>query len=99
MNSCLITKYGRRRVCITAGLIICGFAQLIIAIVYTVSPGTVSTGKVIVGISIVYIVAYNGLISSYAWVAGGEIPSQRLRSLTFGIATAIGFLGAVSCHC
>ncbi len=34
------------------------------------------------------------MIASYAWLAGGEIPSQRLRSYTFGLAAAIGFLGA-----
>ncbi len=32
-----------------------------------------------------------GLVSSYAWLSGGELPSQRLRSLTFGVATAMGF--------
>ena len=35
-----------------------------------------------------------GMIAAYAWLAGGEIPSQRLRSYTFGLAAAIGFLGA-----
>jgi len=32
-----------------------------------------------------------GMIATYAWVAGGEIPSQRLRSYTFGLAAAVGF--------
>jgi hypothetical protein len=36
------------------------------------------------------------MISTYAWVSGGELPSQRLRSYTFGLAAAVGFLGAVS---
>lgn len=31
------------------------------------------------------------MVASYAWVSGGELPSQRLRSHTFGLATAIGF--------
>jgi len=35
-----------------------------------------------------------GMIATYAWLSGGEIPSQRLRSYTFGFAAAIGFLGA-----
>lgn len=35
------------------------------------------------------------MVSTYAWVSGGELPSQRLRSYTFGFAAAIGFLGAV----
>lgn len=34
------------------------------------------------------------MIAPYAWVTGGEIPSQRLRSHTFGLAAAVGFLGA-----
>lgn len=35
-----------------------------------------------------------GLIATYAWLSGGEIPSQRLRSYTFGLAASIGFIGA-----
>lgn len=50
--------------------------------------------KVIVGLSVVYIIGYNGMIAAYAWLTGGEIPSQRLRSYTFGIASAVGFAGA-----
>lgn len=34
------------------------------------------------------------MIATYAWLAGGEIPSQRLRSYTFGLAASVGFLGA-----
>jgi len=34
------------------------------------------------------------MVASYAWLCGGEFPSQRLRSYTFGLATSVGFLGA-----
>ena len=34
------------------------------------------------------------MIATYAWLSGGEIPSQRLRSHTFGLAAAVGFAGA-----
>jgi hypothetical protein len=34
------------------------------------------------------------MIAPYSWLVGGEVPSQRLRSYTFGFAAAIGFLGA-----
>lgn len=34
------------------------------------------------------------MIATYAWLSGGELPTQRLRSYTFGLAAAIGFLGA-----
>jgi hypothetical protein len=36
------------------------------------------------------------MIATYAWVSGGELPSQRLRSYTFRFTDAIGILGAVS---
>ncbi|KAF8863063.1 MFS transporter [Acephala macrosclerotiorum] len=94
INSAIITRYGRRRIFLSVGLIICGVCQLIVAAVYTVHPGTKSTGQVIVGISVLYILGYNGMVSTYAWLCGGEFPSQRLRSYTFGLAAAIGFLGA-----
>ena len=96
INSAVITRIGRRRIFMITGLILCGIAQLIIAAVYTVYPGTQTTGKVVVGLSVIYILGYNGCISSYAWLSGGELPSQRLRSYTFGLAAAVGFLGAVS---
>ena len=96
INISVVTHIGRRRLFLTTGLIICGFSQLIGAIVYTVHPGTESTGKVIVGMSVIFLLGYNGMISTYAWVSGGELPSQRLRSYTFGLAAAVGFLGAVS---
>ncbi|CAK7200470.1 hypothetical protein SEUCBS139899_003166 [Sporothrix eucalyptigena] len=91
VNSAVITRIGRRRVFLTTGLTICAFAQLFTAIIYTVKPGSETAGKGIVAFSVIYIVGYNGLVSSYAWLSGGELPSQRLRSLTFGVATATGF--------
>ncbi|KAI1187559.1 MFS monosaccharide transporter-like protein [Nemania serpens] len=94
INALIITRYGRRRVMLMSGFVVCGLSQLIMAVVYTVEPGTEKTGKAIVGLSVVYIVAYNALISTYAWLSGGELASQRLRSHTFGLATAVGFLGA-----
>ena len=46
VNSCVISKIGRRRVFLMTGLTLCGITQIIIAAVYHVNPGTVSTGKV-----------------------------------------------------
>lgn len=93
-NSLIIVRFGRRRVLLMTGLLLCGFLQLIIAIVYTKKPGKKSTGAVIVALSCIYMFSYNGMIATYAWLAGGEIPTQRLRSHTFGIAAAVGFAGA-----
>ncbi|KAK6384203.1 hypothetical protein LTR65_009775 [Meristemomyces frigidus] len=94
VNTCIITRFGRRRVMLITGLILCAITMLIIAAVDTAAPKAESTKKLIVGISVVYIAGYNGMISSYAWVSGGELPSQRLRSYTFGLAASVGFFGA-----
>ena len=42
--------------------------------------------QVIVGISVVYIMGYNGMVATYAWLCGGEF--------TFGFAASVGFFGA-----
>ncbi|KAH7145810.1 MFS transporter [Dactylonectria estremocensis] len=94
INCTIIRKYGRRRVLLTAGLIVCGIAQLIPAIVYDKRGPGPTTGKVLVAFTVIYVVGYNGMISTYSWVSAGELPSQRLRSSTFGLATSISFLGA-----
>ncbi|KAH8600238.1 general substrate transporter [Bisporella sp. PMI_857] len=94
INSAVVTHFGRRRAFLVCGMTLCGIAQLIMAIIYTVHPGTKSTGRAVVGMSIIYMVGYNGMVATYAWISGGELPSQRLRSYTFGLATAMGFLTA-----
>ncbi|KAK3903686.1 general substrate transporter [Staphylotrichum tortipilum] len=93
-NSLIVVRYGRRRVIIMTGLALCGIFQLIIAVVYEKNPGTKATGQVLVGFTCIYMMSYNGMIATYAWLAGGEIPSQRLRSYTFGLAAACGFFFA-----
>ncbi|RBR25740.1 uncharacterized protein FIESC28_01422 [Fusarium coffeatum] len=94
INAFIVVRYGRRRVLLLGGLVIAGFFQLIIAVVYDRNPGEIVTGKVLVALSCLYMVAYNGMIAPYSWLVAGEIPSQRLRSYTFGFAAAAGFLGA-----
>ncbi len=59
VNSAVITRVGRRRVFLVSGLLLCGLSQLVMAIIYTVQPGTEFTGKAVVGISVIYVVAYN----------------------------------------
>lgn len=63
INSLIVVRYGRRRVLLMTGLMICGVLQLIIAIVYQEQPGTTSTGKTIVALSCIYMFSYNGKIS------------------------------------
>jgi hypothetical protein len=93
-NSLIVVRFGNRRNLLMTGLLVCGILQLIIATVYHVHPGAKSTGKVTVGLTGIYMFSYNGMISTYAWLCGGELPTQRLRSHTFGLAAAAGFAGA-----
>ncbi|KAL2158775.1 hypothetical protein VTH06DRAFT_3966 [Thermothelomyces fergusii] len=89
--SAVVTRYGRRRVFLITGVLLCGLAQLLTAIVYTTKPGVRSAAKGITALSAIYYFAFNGLISTYAWTSCGELPSQRLRSYTFGLSAAVGF--------
>ncbi|KAK5734180.1 hypothetical protein LTR17_009163 [Elasticomyces elasticus] len=94
INTCVITRFGRRRIFLISGLLLCAVTMLIIAAVYTVKPNDASTKNLIVAMSVIYILGYNGMIGAYAWLSGGELPSQHLRSYTFGLAASTGFLGA-----
>ncbi|KAF2826151.1 monosaccharide transporter-like protein [Ophiobolus disseminans] len=93
-NSFIVVRFGNRRILLMTGLLVCGCLQLIIASVYHRFPDARSTGKVTVGLTAIYMFSYNGMISTYAWLCGGELPTQRLRSHTFGLAAAVGFAGA-----
>jgi hypothetical protein len=59
INSTIVVRYGRRRVLLMSGLIVCGILQLIIAVVYDKNPGTKTTGKVIVALVTLYMMSYN----------------------------------------
>jgi hypothetical protein len=93
-NSFIVVRYGNRRVLLMTGLLVCGILQLIIAVVFHKAPNAKATGKVTVGLTAIYMFSYNGMISTYAWLSGGELPTQRLRSHTFGLAASAGFVGA-----
>lgn len=72
INSAVITHIGRRRIFLIIGMFLCGLTQLLSAIVYTIQPGTESTGRAIVGLSVVYIMGYN---VRYPWRSACPHPS------------------------
>lgn len=59
INACIVVRYGRRRVLIGWGLVLCGVLQLIIAVVYQVYGRSVTTGNVLVALSCLYMMSYN----------------------------------------
>jgi Sugar (and other) transporter len=81
-----------RRTQLIYGTAACGLAQLVAAAVYTAHPGTATTGQVLTAMSAIYNFFYCGTISPYAWTVGAELTSQRLRSYTIGVGSAINFL-------
>ena len=81
-----------RRTQLLIGTSCCGLAQLVAAAVYTANPGTKSSGQVLTAMSAIYNFFYCATISPYAWTVGAELTSQRLRSYTIGLGSAINFL-------
>lgn len=71
INSALVTHFGRRRVFLVSGLILCGISQLVSAVVYQVNPGTKSTGRAIVGLAILYILGYNVSRPGFSTLSAG----------------------------
>ena len=64
LNTIVITRFGRRRIFLVTGLTLCGLVQLILAAVYDARPTATSTLNLIVGLSVLYILAYNGMVST-----------------------------------
>jgi MFS transporter, SP family, sugar:H+ symporter len=68
------------------------------AIVYTVSQvGSPSAGKALVGLSIIYTWVYGVGQGPILWAVQTEVPSQRLRSQTIGLAQGLNFVFAWLC--
>ena len=74
------------------GTACCGLAQLVAAAVYTAHPGTKKSGEVLTAMSAIYNFFYCATISPYAWTVGAELTTQRLRSYTIGLGSALNFL-------
>ncbi|PGH27801.1 hypothetical protein AJ80_00589 [Polytolypa hystricis UAMH7299] len=93
-NNFAISRFGWRRTFLMSGLAVCGITKVLIVIVYDKDPISIGTGKAIVALSVLYKISSDGAIAPSAWVPGGELPSQRLRSYTFGLASTIGLFFA-----
>jgi len=72
------------------------FCMLVAAAVFTAQPNSQTASKVLLAFVVIYIFAYTASISPYAWLCAGEIPSQRLRHYTVGLAAAFGFFSCLA---
>ncbi|KAI1111577.1 MFS transporter [Nemania sp. NC0429] len=90
--SSVFVRYIDRRAIVITGASMCGLAQLAQAISWTVSPGSAATGQVVVAFIGLFVFFYTAY-APFAWLLGGEYPNSALRGYSFGIATALNFLG------
>jgi len=84
-----------RKTILIFGFSVTTTTMFIVAILSTLSIHTnPDAGKSLVAMVCIYEWAYALTVGPLAWVVAGEIPSNRLRSMTFGFGMAIGFIFA-----
>lgn len=86
-------RFGRRTILLIGFTIttICFFA---IPIIYTVSPTAKASGRALVALLCIFLGTYGASIGPLSWVTAGEMTSNQLRSHSFGVSMAIGFIFA-----
>ena len=87
--------YGRRTIFISGNIIVTA-TLFTVASIWT-GAGNVHTteqGKGIVAMIMLMNFSYSFSIGPTGWLVAGELPSNRLRSMTFGIGMACGFFCA-----
>ncbi|KAK5233624.1 hypothetical protein LTR47_005247 [Exophiala xenobiotica] len=89
----VVTKVGRRFL-LLVGAAGQGLCMLIIGATYSSGDNSLAANRCLVAFVILHIFIYTMCTAPYLYLVAGEIPSNRLRSFTLGIANAIGFLGA-----
>ncbi|KAI4859369.1 general substrate transporter [Hypoxylon rubiginosum] len=92
ITSFFIVRYVGRRVILLIGVGACGLCQLSFAIAWTAAPGTVAAAKVVIAFISLFTFFYTAY-APYAWLLGGELPNNHLRAHTYGLSTALNFLG------
>lgn len=58
VNTCIVVRYGKRRILLMCGMTICGILQLIVAVVYDKVPNTKVAGKVLIALTSLYMMTY-----------------------------------------
>lgn len=93
LNALFITKMGYRRQWLVTGLFICAICNVVMAAAYTTSPGSRASGIVTIAMFHVFNIGYIGMVLTFSRLTCGELPSQRLRALTLGLAFGFASFG------
>ena len=92
VSGVFLNRFVGRRPVLLFGFTVQAVLMLVIGTVWTVSPGTVTTGKVIVAMVIIFQCLYAAIVGPTSWIVASEIPNNRLRAMTFGFGNGVGFL-------
>jgi len=92
VQAVFLSRWIGRRLLLIVGPIIGGLCLIGIGIAFSVNPLAASSGRALIGLACIYLWSYNSSTGPFAYVVGAEIPSQRLRSWTVGLAIGISFV-------
>jgi hypothetical protein len=93
LTSLFVTRVGYRRQCLISGLLICAACNLVMATTYTAHPGSRESGIVTISMFHVFNLGYIALVLNFSRLVSGEVPSQRLRALSLGLAYGVASFG------
>ncbi|KAL2280009.1 hypothetical protein FJTKL_12978 [Diaporthe vaccinii] len=93
LTTLFITRMGYRRQWLVIGLLICAVCNVVMAAAYTASPGSHASGIVTIAMFHVFNIGYIGMVLTFSRLTCGELPSQRLRALTLGLAFGVASFG------
>ncbi|KAI1103859.1 general substrate transporter [Jackrogersella minutella] len=92
LASVFIIRHIDRRHILLIGVGACGLCQLAFGVVWSSAPGTEVAAQVVVAFNALFTFFYVAY-APYAWLLGGELPSNHFRAHTYGVSTALNFLG------
>jgi MFS transporter, SP family, sugar:H+ symporter len=90
--SLFLMRYFGRRPIFISGTSVAAFCMFAVAIISTAAPGNRSALRAAVAFVMFYEASYSFSIGPCSWTVASEIPSNRLRSQTMGVAMGINFL-------
>lgn len=88
-------KIGKRPILMFGG-IAQALCMLGLALPYSIRGIDTTSGRVIIAMCCIYLFFASATTGPFAWQVAGEIPNQRLRGHTFGVAAAITYLSGWS---
>lgn len=89
----LITYLGRRTI-LLMGAAVQGLCMMSIGAVTSSGASSRAASRCMVAFVVIHMFFYTMCTAPYLYLVSGEIPSNRLRSLTLGIASSLGFVAA-----